>query len=99
MKPGQRCHISLEENKGLCYCICTPGQLCVSAITDPEYPERVAFALLYDLATDFVKTFQSNPAVATAKQDISLPYQGLEELLAKWQKPEESIAEKVDWLR
>eukprot|EP00831_Metopus_contortus_P003317 TRINITY_DN1122_c0_g1_i3.p1 TRINITY_DN1122_c0_g1~~TRINITY_DN1122_c0_g1_i3.p1 ORF type:complete len:163 (-),score=60.70 TRINITY_DN1122_c0_g1_i3:211-699(-) len=69
---------------------CTPGQLCVTAITDPEYPERVAFGMLYELAMDFINTYKSNPSVVSAKADLKLPYKNIEVMLNKWQKPEEN---------
>ncbi len=90
MKPGQRACIRLEGGKTLCYAICTPGQVCVTAITDLEYPERAAFAALYDLAMDFIRTYKSDPKVLGASADLRLEYKGLQERLVKWQKPEEN---------
>lgn len=94
MKPGQRSCITLEGGKALCYAICTPGAMCVTAVTDPEYTERVAFAALYELAMDFIKTYKSDPAVTGAKADLNLEYKTIETLLVKWQKPEESKANR-----
>ena len=91
MKPGQRGCVKLEDGKALCYVICTPGELCVTAITDPDYTERVAFAALYELAMDFISTYKTDPAVTSAKADLNLSYKGIDKLLEKWQKPEESI--------
>ena len=90
MKPGQRGCIDVEDGKIKCYSICTPDKLCVTAVTDPEYPERAAFGVLYELAMDFVKTFKGNPAVVNPKGDLKLEYKRIDELLTKWQKPEES---------
>ncbi len=91
MKPGQRICIALEEGKALCYAICTPGELCVTAVTDPEYGERPAFAALYELAMDFINKYKGNAAVMNPKADLNLDYKGAEALLTKWQKPEDSI--------
>ena len=90
MTPGKRSSIDLEGNKFKCYAICTPDKLCVTAITDPEYPERAAFGVLYELFMDFVNTYKSNPAVMNATVDNELKYKKIEELLARWQKPEDS---------
>jgi len=83
----------MEEGKALCYAICTPGELCVTAITDQDYNERVAFAALYELTMDFINTYKGNPLVLSPKADMNLEYKGVETLLAKWQKPEDSIKE------
>ena len=91
MKPGQRANISLEDGKAVCYAICTPGELCVTAISDQEYSEKAAFAALYELAMDFIATYKANPEVIGAKVDLSITYKGIETILAKWQKPEESM--------
>ena len=93
MKPGQRSSIALEDGKAMCYAICTPGELCVTAIADPEYGERPAFAVLYELAMDFINNYKGNAAVMNAKTDLNLEYKGIENLLAKWQKPLESMYE------
>eukprot|EP00826_Nyctotherus_ovalis_P022792 TRINITY_DN175_c0_g1_i5.p2 TRINITY_DN175_c0_g1~~TRINITY_DN175_c0_g1_i5.p2 ORF type:complete len:203 (-),score=70.98 TRINITY_DN175_c0_g1_i5:80-688(-) len=90
MKPGQRGCIDLEEGKAKCYALCTPDKLCVTAVTDTEYPERAAFGVLYELSLDFIKTFKGNPAVISPKDDLKLEYKKIEEFLAKWQKPEEN---------
>ena len=90
MTPGKRSSIDLEDKKFKCYAICTPDKLCVTAITGPEYPERAAFGVLYELFMDFVNTYKTNPSVMNAKADLNLSYKKIDELLVKWQKPEDS---------
>ena len=56
--PGNKASVYLENNIGICYCLTTKDGLSVTAITDIEYPERVAFIMLNNMIMDFRETFK-----------------------------------------
>jgi hypothetical protein len=93
IKPNERQRVELEENKGVCYAYCTAGHLCLTAVTDAEYPERAGFGILYELGQNFIETFKTHPEVMAIKADTQLSYPGINALLVKWQKPEDSTGQ------
>ena len=85
IKPGNKARVSLEDNKGYCYCWTTTDGLSATAITDTEYQEKPAFCMLNQLLMDFREYFSKNPAVyMNVSTDSNLKYENLEVFLKKW---------------
>ena len=91
MAPGRKGYFALEDNKAICYAVCAPSGISVTAITDKEYPERSAYNALYELVMDFEKEFGDKPVVTGATKDIALPYKTIGTLLKKWQNPKQCM--------
>jgi len=51
--PGNRASVTLENNVGVCYCWTTSDNICATAMTDQESPEKAAFIMLNKIVMDF----------------------------------------------
>lgn len=79
----------ISENGNVVLAVATLDGLVAIAVTDIEYNSRVAFTLLSDLIPRFQQTFRGKHDIIEGKADDFLPWPYLNEMLAKYQHPEE----------
>lgn len=89
-QPGQRQSITHESY--IVHCYVRSDGLSGCAITDDEYPARVAFVLLTQLLDEFASTVGDSWKTMEVSLESS-PFPPLEEYLAKYQDP--ASADKV----
>lgn len=63
--------------------------ICGIIVSDLEYPERVAHAILSKILDGFASKYPRT-AYANAQETTTLPYPELDELIKKYQNPEEA---------
>ena len=85
---GQRQTVQFEENMGKCHCYVNERGLAGAVLTDGDYPMRVAFQLLNEVMRRFED--KSPQAWRSPAQDTALEFKEGEELLNKFQRPEEA---------
>ena len=81
--------LSVEHKEYMCHVRVCTNNLSVAVLADQEYPGRVAFALIQEVLDLFNKSFNENQWTKFTA-DTTLNVQGLDELVAKYQKPEEA---------
>lgn len=81
--------LSVKHQEYMCHVRCLPNGLAAAALTDQEYPPRVAFSLLQAAADAFLKQY-GQTKWNELQQDAAMSVQGLPELLTQYQKPEEA---------
>lgn len=79
----------ITENGNVVYAYSTLDGLVAIAVSDIEYNARVAFTLLTELVPQFQQTFRGKYDSINGKADEFLPWPRLNEILEKYQKPEE----------
>lgn len=81
--------LSVEHKDFLCHVrVCMNG-LAAAVLADQEYPARVAFGLIQEALDLFNKNYNETQW-GKFTSDTALPVNGLDTLLAKFQKPEEA---------
>ncbi|EKF31614.1 vesicle-associated membrane protein, putative [Trypanosoma cruzi marinkellei] len=81
--------IQITENGNVVFAHATLDGIVAIAISDIEYNSRVAFTLLGELAQQFQTTFHGKYDIVDGRDDNFLNWPYLEEMLLKYQKPEE----------
>lgn len=81
--------LSVEHKEYMCHTRVCNNRLAVAVLADQEYPTRVAFGLIQEVLDLFNKAY-SEDKWSKLTSDQSLPVQGLDEIVAKFQKPEEA---------
>lgn len=85
--PNNKQSITLEQDIGVCYCWTTTDGISATAICTPDYPEKGAFTLLYNLIMAFRDDFQATGILDKANNDQKLNWPQLEVFLRDWQDP------------
>lgn len=86
-RPNDRTAIHLEQDVGICYLAIHPNTLGVTVITDPEYPQRVAFTLIAEI----LRQFQAlGLDWGSLRADANLPFPELATQLQRYQNPAEA---------
>ena len=88
INPGHQASISLEQGVGICHCWTAHDGITATAMTDAEYPEKAAYALLNKVILEFREAYGKSLAKITA--DTQLQFPALEALLKEWQNPHEA---------
>ncbi|CAD7941101.1 unnamed protein product [Amoebophrya sp. A120] len=88
-EPGKRQTVKLEGNVGYCHTWIHPSGVACTAVTDNEYPLRVAYTLISDAITAFLKQYPNNEA-SRQTADTSMPFQEGQALFDKFQNPDEA---------
>jgi hypothetical protein len=83
--PGDR--NSILHQGHLCHCYVRADSLACAVICDEEYPQRVAFSLIYNVLEQFLaKEFPWKAAL----QDTEFEFRVLDEMIQKYQNPSEA---------
>jgi len=85
-KRGER--QSITHQGYLCHVYVHPRGIGCAALTDVEYPQRVAFSLIQQAVESFLKDYELTFEVHTTDQDLRVP--GLEALIQKYQDPQKA---------
>jgi synaptobrevin family protein YKT6 len=81
--------LSVEHKEYMCHVRVCSNNLGVAVLADMEYPSRVAFALIQEVLDLFNKAYNESQWTKFTS-DTSLNVAGLDEAVAKYQKPEEA---------
>jgi len=79
---------SIKHKEYMCHVQVSPQRIAAAAITDGDYPPRVAFSLINQAFEMFTKAHGTD--VTKWNTDVELRVDGLEEILLKFQEPEKS---------
>lgn len=85
--PGDRSAVHLENNQGICYIAIHPNTFAVTVVCDPEYPQRVAFALILEIINAFL---QSGINWENITKDTDLKFAPLDNYIRQYQNPAEA---------
>eukprot|EP01017_Pseudomicrothorax_dubius_P012318 TRINITY_DN1498_c0_g1_i6.p1 TRINITY_DN1498_c0_g1~~TRINITY_DN1498_c0_g1_i6.p1 ORF type:complete len:226 (-),score=70.88 TRINITY_DN1498_c0_g1_i6:124-801(-) len=88
-KPGEKTVVEIKEANALCYCNILPNGLSGVAITDNEYPPRVAFMILNEAFNEFLKMYKED-ALGGITKDTSLHVPRMDEMVRVYQDPKEA---------
>ncbi|CAD6188536.1 unnamed protein product [Caenorhabditis auriculariae] len=88
-RSGLGARSSVKENEYLCHCYVRNDGLGAVCVTDAEYQARVAMSCLSRVLDDFTSKV-SAVQWPQIKSDKDCTYNGLPELLAKWQNPRDA---------
>lgn len=80
---------SVKHREYVCHCQIFQNNLAVCALSDDEYPQRVAFSLIQQAADLFQRQYEASKW-NTAEKDQSMTVTGLDALLLKFQDPSEA---------
>ena len=81
--------LSIEHKEYLCHTRVLNNRLAIAVLADQEYPTRVAFGLIQEALDLFNKAYAEDKwSKFTSDQALNVP--GLDEILTKFQKPEEA---------
>lgn len=81
--------LSIEHKEYMCHTRVCNNRIGIAVLADQEYPTRVAFGLIQEVLDLFNKAYtEAQWSKFTSDQALNIP--GLEEMLAKFQKPEEA---------
>lgn len=86
--PGNQQSIQLEQGIGFCHTWTTTDLISVTAMTDPEYPEKAAFLLINKVIMEFRE--QHGKGLDMISKDTEIKFPPLEAFLKDWQNPHEA---------
>lgn len=84
VQPGQ--NVSAKHKDWICHARNSPDGLAITAISDEEYPSYVAHNLIKEVQEMFLK--EHKDAWKKVVSDANMTVSGLDNLLVKYQKPE-----------
>jgi synaptobrevin family protein YKT6 len=87
---------SVKHREYVCHCQIFQNNLAVCALSDDEYPQRVAFSLIQQASDLFQRQYDASKW-NTAEKDQSMTVTGLDALLLKFQDPSE--ADKISKIK
>jgi len=89
VKPGLNVCVKLEEMEDcLVYAAVKPNKLAAVAVTDSQYPDKVAVKVCHDIMKEFEMTYGMQQ-VEFIKEDTEFSFNRLDQLIVKFQDPKE----------
>ena len=89
VKPGQNVCVKLEEAENtLVYAAVKTNKLAAVAITDTEYPDKVAVKVCHDIMKEFEQTYGMGH-IDMVNGDQEFNFNRLDEMIKKFQDPKE----------
>ncbi|GAM26311.1 hypothetical protein SAMD00019534_094860 [Acytostelium subglobosum LB1] len=85
---GERISLIHEQSQKVCHATADAKGLACAALTDSEYPERVAHVLVRQAMEHFYQTHGDRWQTAT--NDIEMPTPPLDQMIIKYQNPHEA---------
>jgi synaptobrevin family protein YKT6 len=88
IQKGSRQSVAMEQEIGLCHVYVAPNGLAFALLSDTEYPMRVAFSMIAEVARTF--TAKHGEAWAAKMEDCQMDYAEGDDMLMRFQNPAEA---------
>jgi synaptobrevin family protein YKT6 len=88
IQKGSRQSVAMEQEVGICHVYVAPNGLAFALLSDKEYPMRVAFSMIAEVARTF--TAKQGDAWAAKTDDCQMDFAEGDEMLTRFQNPAEA---------